>query len=113
MRTIVTEVCVKKSCRLRRKDSDSIQDEEQLGVVEVPVNPRNPEAYDVDPVILVTSTLFQSVEGLSIKNYSLVFRVYEATDEVTESSSDSSEDESDDESVSVKSVILTKRTFMI
>jgi len=76
-----------------------MQDEEQLGVVEIPVNPRNPEMYDEEPVMLQTSTLFQPMEGHSIKNYSLVFRVYEASDDDTESSSESSGSSSDSDSV--------------
>ena len=92
---------MRKTYRSRRKDGDSTQNEDQLGIVEVPVNPRNPEMYVKEPIVLPTSTLFQPVEGLSVKNYSLIFRVYETIDDVSETSSDSSDDgDSDNELVS-------------
>ena len=94
------EICLHKTYRSRRKDGETLQEEQQVGVVEVAVNPRNAEAYVHEAIQLNTSTLFQSMEGQSVKNFSLVFRVYEPNDDFSDLSSESSASiQSDCESV--------------
>ena len=101
LNSIDAEVSVRKIYRSRRKDGDTVQSEEKCGVVEVPVNPRNAEAYVNEPVVLQTATLFQPVEGHSVKNYTLVFRVYESNGDMSDSYSESSDD-ADSEAESVR-----------
>jgi len=64
-------------------------------VTGTPINPRNMEAYEEDPLYLDTSEMHCRNDGPLVKNYSLIFRVYESQEDSTESEA-SSENDSDD-----------------
>ncbi|CAK8686565.1 unnamed protein product [Clavelina lepadiformis] len=101
LNTVDAEISIQKTLRCRRKDCEIVHTEEVVGAVEVPVNPRNPDNYEEEPIIISTTDIKQSKDGQSIKNYSLMFRVYEPQDDSSESEDESSDNLQSDEEMDV------------
>uniref|UniRef100_H2YZ92 Uncharacterized protein n=1 Tax=Ciona savignyi TaxID=51511 RepID=H2YZ92_CIOSA len=98
---VEAEVCVRKSLRCRRKDNESVQTEEAIGSVDVPVNPKARHPHDSDGIVLDTDDMQRSSDGQQVKTYTLIFRVFETQDVESETEPESSDDEmSDNDSVS-------------
>ena len=75
--------------------------------MDVSVNPRHAENYVIEPIVLDAANLFLMSDGQTVKNYTLVFRVYEPNDS-SDSLSESDENaDSENESVST----LIERIF--
>nr|CAB3266719.1 polycomb protein suz12-A [Phallusia mammillata] len=94
--SLETQVSLRKTHRCRRKDGESSHTEELVGITDTPINPRNVDAYEEDPLYLSTTHMYQTGDGTSVKNYSLVFRVYESNDNESESESDFSDSDNSD-----------------
>uniref|UniRef100_H2YZ91 Uncharacterized protein n=1 Tax=Ciona savignyi TaxID=51511 RepID=H2YZ91_CIOSA len=93
---VEAEVCVRKSLRCRRKDNESVQTEEAIGSVDVPVNPKARHPHDSDGIVLDTDDMQRSSDGQQVKTYTLIFRVFETQDVESETEPESSDDEMSD-----------------
>nr|XP_039264811.1 polycomb protein suz12-A-like [Styela clava] len=100
LKRVDVEVVLSRTILNKRKDMDFSAKETSYGVIEIPVNPRlNSEGIKADEssIIEIPASDFSRrnvLEG-SIKSYSLIFRIREASSDSDESDDSESEDSAD------------------